>query len=159
MRVRLDHVLSELILEQSSLSREFPPWNDPSWSCRRNRPHHLQKGCRAVQHVSPHHCFQETSGGFSPFLAARTLDCGSKQDTWPTVTRGFCADAKTEDELGVLTTWDWKLNPKKPNLWHTEIKALDVVGVLLTCVCLFSASHPATLHLTDSDRTSNIKIL
>lgn len=50
MRVRLDHVLSELILEQSSLSREFPPWNDPSWSCRRNRPHHLQEGCRAVQH-------------------------------------------------------------------------------------------------------------
>lgn len=104
MRVRLDHVLSELILEQSSLSREFPPWNDPSWSCRRNRPHHLQEGCRAVQHVSPHHCFQETSGRFSPFLAAKTLDCRFKQDTWPTVTRGFCADAKTEDELGVLTT-------------------------------------------------------
>lgn len=118
-----------------------------------------RKAAEQSNTVSPHHCFQETSGRFSPFLAAKTLDCRFKQDTWPTVTRGFCADAKTEDELGVFTTWDWKLNPKKPNLWHTEIKALDVDGVLLTCVCLFSASQPATLHLTDSDRTSNIKIL
>lgn len=63
-----------------------------------------RKAAEQSNTVSPRHCFQETSGRFSPFLAAKTLDCRFKQDTWPTVTRGFCADAKTEDELGVLTT-------------------------------------------------------